>query len=207
MQLDRDPPEDIPPPKPECQPAFPEKAQGADGEEQPLFALPAVVDLENPLIASAEASVQSQLPVSSMAVVAHARLLVVGTDTKLVEVAALLSSEQGSQAVVCDHSGAVQGVITDTMLVHQLGLASAHIFGTRASELMSREFESCRSTDSLVQVLATMHRRGLICVPVVDVGNRPSGVVYARDGLRALLAAGNFEEAQMRDYVMGVGYR
>jgi hypothetical protein len=31
--------------------------------------------------------------------------------------------------------------------------------------------------------------------------------VNARDGLRALLAAGNHEEALLRDYVMGIGYQ
>ncbi len=52
-----------------------------------------------------------------------------------------------------------------------------------------------------------MHSRGLIHVPILDTDNRPSGVVYARDGLRALLAAGNAEEAQLIDYVTGIGYR
>jgi hypothetical protein len=33
------------------------------------------------------------------------------------------------------------------------------------------------------------------------------GVVNARDGLRVLLAAGNHEEALLRNYVMGVGYQ
>ena len=33
------------------------------------------------------------------------------------------------------------------------------------------------------------------------------GVVNARDGLRALLAAGNHEEALLRNYVMGIGYQ
>ena len=50
-------------------------------------------------------------------------------------------------------------------------------------------------------------RVGLIHVPVVDADNKPTGVVNARDGLRALLAAGNQEEALLRNYVMGVGYQ
>ena len=61
--------------------------------------------------------------------------------------------------------------------------------------------------DSLSEVLAMMHDRGLIHVPVVDAGNKPVGVINARDGLRALLAAGNHEEALLRNYVLGVGYQ
>jgi CBS domain-containing protein len=33
------------------------------------------------------------------------------------------------------------------------------------------------------------------------------GIVNARDGLRALLAAGNDEAMLMRNYVMGIGYQ
>ena len=33
------------------------------------------------------------------------------------------------------------------------------------------------------------------------------GVLNARDGLRALLAAGNHEEELLRNYVMGIGYQ
>ena len=42
--------------------------------------------------------------------------------------------------------------------------------------------------------LAMMHKRGLIHMLVVNDRNRPLRVLNARDGLRALLAAGNHEE-------------
>jgi CBS domain-containing protein len=52
-----------------------------------------------------------------------------------------------------------------------------------------------------------MHERGLIHVLLVDADNKLLGVVNARDGLRALLAAGNHEEALLRNDVMGIGYQ
>ena len=183
----------------------PVDAHRSNRKPTPLFDLPAVGNLERPGVAAAVANVHSLVPVSSMAVVSHARLIVVDTDTKLVEAAALMSSEQGSLAVVCDWAGAVQGVITDTMLIHQLGLANPQIFSERACEVMPRDFASCAPTDSLAQVLTTMHRRGLVHMAVVGINHKPVGVVCARDGLRALAAAGNFEESQLRDCVMGVG--
>ncbi len=72
---------------------------------------------------------------------------------------------------------------------------------------MTRDYTACRAEDGLSDVLAMMHERGLIHVPVVDADNKPTGVINARDGLRALLAAGNQEEALLRNYVMGVGYQ
>ncbi len=109
--------------------------------------------------------------------------------------------------MVCDAAGAIAGVITETILVRQLGSRQASIFTTRAAEVMTREFTVCTHGDWLSEVLAMMHERGVIHVAIVDAVNRPRGVVNARAGLRALLAEGNHEEALLRNYVMGIGYQ
>lgn len=171
-------------------------------------ALPAEFALPETLsVAAAEAGTLLPARVSSIAAVAHARLLMVGVDATLVDVAAQMSAARLSLAVVCDLSGSVAGVIADTLLVYQLGLGKVSIFTARAGDVMARQFTACHPADSLPDVLSTMHNLGLVHVPVVDDNHRPQGVVYARDGLRALLAAGNFEQAQLRDYVMGAGYQ
>ncbi len=162
---------------------------------------------EPPHVASAEARAMSPELVGGIDAVARSRLLTVGIDALLVEVAHLLSGSQISMVVVCDASGAMVGLITETILVRQLGTGQASFFTTRAGSVMTRDYTVCSAADSLSEVLAMMHQRGLIHVPVVDVDHRPTGVVNARDGLRALLAAGNQEEALLRNYVMGVGYQ
>jgi CBS domain-containing protein len=162
---------------------------------------------EIPAVAAAEARAVPPALVSSMDAVARSRLLKVGMDTLLAEVAALLSASQISLVVVCDTSGSVVGVITETVLVRQLGFGRADVFTTRAGEVMNRDFTACEASDSLSEVLAMMHTRGLIHVLIVEAGNKPVGVLNARDGLRALLAAGNHEEELLRNYVMGVGYQ
>jgi CBS domain-containing protein len=167
---------------------------------------PDAVIPESPQAAVVEARALPPAPVSSIEVVARSRLLTVGTDAMLARVATLLSGAQISLVVVCDASGAVVGVITETILVRQLGYGQADVFTTRADEVMTRDFTTCGPADSLSGVLTMMHDRGLIHVVVVAAGNRPLGVVNARDGLRALLAVGNHEEGLLRDYVMGIGY-
>lgn len=178
-------------------------------EDRPLIrsAAPCFIDIESPSVAAAETMTLQEMQVSSIQIVSGARLLTVGFDVNLADVAALMSGAQLSLVLVCDVAGSVAGVISDTMLIHRLGLGSPCILGERAANIMAREFKACCQTDSLVEVLAAMHSRGLIHVPILDTDNRPRGVVYARDGLRALLAAGNAEEAQLIDYVMGIGYR
>jgi len=158
-------------------------------------------------VAAAEARALAPAQVSAIELVTHSRLLTVGTDALLVEVAALLSGGQISVVVVCDAGGVAIGTVTETLLVRRLGLGRADIFTTRAGDVLTREIATCKPEDVLSEVLAMMHKRGLIHVLVVDTDNRPLGVLNARDGLRALLAAGNQEEEQLRNYVMGVGYR
>jgi CBS domain-containing protein len=158
-------------------------------------------------VAAAEARAVAPVLVSGIEAIARSRLLTVAADALLVEVAALLSSAQISVVVVCDGAGAAIGVITETTLVRRLGLGQADFFATQARDVMTPEFSACASEDLLSDVLAMMHQRGLIQVLLLDADRHPIGVLNARDGLRALLAAGNHEEALLRNYVMGIGYQ
>ena len=162
---------------------------------------------ESPPVAAAEARTVASLLVSAIEAVARTRRLTVLADALLIEVAALLSGAQISVVVVCDAGGVPVGTITETVLVRCLGLGQAEFFSTHAGEVMTREFVTCAPQDSLSDVLAMMHAQGLIHVLLVGADRQLLGVVYARDGLRALLAAGNQEEELLRNYVMGVGYQ
>jgi len=162
---------------------------------------------ESPPVAAAEARAVAPLRVSGIGPMARSRLLTASADTLLVEVAGLLSGSQISVVVVCDAAGSPLGIITETVLVRQLGLGQAGFFTTRAGDVATREFAACAPEDLLSDVLAMMHERSLVHVLLIDAGNRLLGVVNARDGLRALLAAGNHEEALLRNYVMGIGYQ
>ena len=176
-------------------------------DPNPMSAEPGSTLDHRQLATATEATNVAPALVSSIEEVTRSRLVTVGVDALLAEVAALLSSTQISLVVVCDGHGVAVGVITETILVRHLGYGKADVFTTRAGDVMVREFTVCQPTDFLPDVLAKMHERGLIHVPVVDDNNRPIGVVNARDGLRALLAQGNFEEALLRNYVMGIGYQ
>lgn len=162
---------------------------------------------ETPPVAAAEARAVAPSLVAGVQEVARSRLLTVAHDALLAEVAALLSGAQISVVVVCDAAGAAVGVITETILVRRLGLGQADFFATRAGDVMTPEFTACAPVDLLSDVLATMHTQGLVYVLLLGADKQPLGVLNARDGLRVLLAAGNHEEALLRNYVMGVGYQ
>ncbi len=173
----------------------------------PIAPVSASVTPESPPVAAAEARAVAPARVSSIEAVARSRLQTVGAQSQLVEVAALLSSAQISVVVVCKADGAPVGIITETVLVRRLGLAHADIFTTVAADVMTSDIAVCTLDEVLSDVLAMMHTRGLIHVLLVDADNKALGVINARDGLRALLAAGNYEEELLRNYIMGIGYQ
>lgn len=145
--------------------------------------------------------------VSSIDAVARSRLVTINVDALLVDVAKLLSDTQISLVVVCDSDGAMVGVITETDIVRQIGRCGESACTTAAADVMTRDVTYCRPTDSLLDVLSMMEKRGFVHIPVVDENSKPSGVVNARDALRALMAEGEYEASLLRDYVMGIGYR
>jgi CBS domain-containing protein len=145
--------------------------------------------------------------VSSIDAATRSRLAVVGDDTLLREVARLLSGTQISLVVVCDAAGTMVGIITKTNIVRQIGNCQGAACTGTAAEIMTRDVTFCGPADCLPDVLSMMLARGFVHVPVVDAQRKPSGVVNARDALRELWAEGQYEEALLRHYVMGVGYR
>jgi CBS domain-containing protein len=145
--------------------------------------------------------------VNSIDAVARSRLVTTNVDALLVDVAKLLSGTQISLVVVCNSDGAMVGVITKTNIVQQVGRCGENVRTTVAADVMTRDVAYCRPTDSLPDVLSMMEKRGFVHIPVVDENSKPSGVVNARDALRALMAEEKYEASLLRDYVMGIGYR
>ncbi len=72
---------------------------------------------------------------------------------------------------------------------------------------MTRDVALCRGSDRLEDVSELMKQRHLKNIPVVDTDNRPIGILTARLILRALLSDAEHEEAQLIDFIDGVGYR
>jgi CBS domain-containing protein len=178
-------------------------------DKEPPGTPPGPQDADPVHTAAAATAVRTAPPslVSALHTVTRSRLERVGEQAPLPDVASRLLMPHIDVVVVCNADGAVAGVITETMLIHQLAFGNADVFTTRAQEVMQRDFNTCSPAQSLPEVMAMMQVRALTHVLVVEAGNMPIGVLNVRDGLRALLAAGNYEEALLRNYVMGLGYQ
>lgn len=72
---------------------------------------------------------------------------------------------------------------------------------------MIRDVALCQGSDRLQDVSERMKTRYLKNIPFVDRDNPPLGLLTARAVRRVLLSDAEHEEAQLVDYVKGVGYR
>ena len=144
--------------------------------------------------------------VEDMLEAARAGLVTIADDAKLIEAARLLTAGTDF-VVVCDGTGVLRGVVTKTDVVRQISACQGATCQCPVSTVMSRDVVLCRAADRLQDVSERMKARHLKNIPVVDEDNRPLGVLTARAVLRVLLSDAEFEEAQLVDYVKGIGYR
>jgi CBS domain-containing protein len=137
---------------------------------------------------------------------ARERLVTIGDDALLIEAAKLLQAKT-ELVIVCNSEGFLIGVITKTDIVKQISHCQGASCMPQASAVMTRDILYCEAKDLLQDVWTRMRERGLKNVPVVDPTSRPLGLLHARDILEVLLSQSESDEALLRDYVMGVGYR
>ena len=144
--------------------------------------------------------------VENMVEAAREKLVAIADDATLIEAAKLLTSGT-DLVIVCDSEGVLQGVVTKTDVVRQISVCQGATCMCPVSTVMARDVALCRVTDRLSDVATLMKERHLKNIPVVDDADRPIGVLTARAVLRILLSDAEYQEAQLIDYVKGVGYR
>lgn len=147
--------------------------------------------------------------VHQMIPVARQRLATVEAEANLSEIARLLALEHINVVVVCDRAGTMIGVVDDSDIVRSVGACAGglhHSCVAHADRVMTGNVVSCRTSDSVREVWTAMKEKGLRHVPIVDELGKPIGVVGARDVLRHLLEEAEWEEGEMRDYFLRLGF-
>jgi CBS domain-containing protein len=144
--------------------------------------------------------------VDNLLIEARQRLVTIPENAFLIQVAALLHTG-ADLVVVCDATGRLAGVITKTDVVEQISRCHGSSCTVATKGAMKRDVLVCRTGERLSDVWEAMKVRGIKNVPLLDPDSRPLGVINARDLLQLLLKESEDDEAVMRDYVMGFGYR
>lgn len=138
---------------------------------------------------------------------ARERLATINADALVKEAADIMSKPHTDLVVVCGRDGSMVGIITKTDIIAHIRQCSGADCTASVETIMKRQVVSCYPSDVLQDILLVMKERGLQRIPVVDKYGTAMGIVYARDALQHLLSQSEFDESQLRDYVMGVGYR
>ena len=127
-------------------------------------------------------------------------------DARLIDAAKMLN--QGNEIIlIVNHAGTLLGVVTKTDVVRQISHCQGGACLCPVTAAMTGDVVTCTATDTLQNVSQWMKERQLKNIPVVDDCHRPIGVLTARLILRKLLGEVENEEAQLIDYVKGIGYR
>ena len=147
------------------------------------------------------------IKVESVLPAARGRLATLGTESRLVEAAGLLSGPERNLIVVNDARGRMVGVVTKTDVVGRISRCTGSSCTVPVEQVMTREVLACRPRDWLEDVWRIFSQRRLKNIPVIDADDVPLGILNVGDALHALLEDVQHEEQLLRDYVMGVGYR
>jgi CBS domain-containing protein len=107
------------------------------------------------------------------------------------EAARVMRDQQVGSLVIVEEHGAgerqVMGMLTDRDIVTHVVAAQRSPRGLRVADVMSTAVVTVRETDSVLEVLAAMQRKGVRRIPVLGEDNRLVGVV-AIDDVFALIA-------------------
>ena len=138
---------------------------------------------------------------------AEKRLIIVGPDLGIREVAQELDKPGIDLVVVADHAR-VLGVVTDSDIVswvakdHAAEMASAN-----AATLMTDNIFSCKPDQSLASVVRDAASRGLKHFPIIGGDGSALGVVYVSDALIRLEQENKLSSESLLQYIRGAGYR
>jgi len=145
--------------------------------------------------------------VSELLPQASQSLVKIGQDETLVAAAKRLGDPSVALVVVCDSSGRMAGVLSRTDIVARISQCTGCTCAEVAAAAMTCDVVSCIPSEPLSEVWSRMKATGHRQLPVLDLDNRPLGVLPARSVLERLLAGKDYEEELLIEYIASAGYR
>jgi CBS domain-containing protein len=114
-----------------------------------------------------------------------AKVVSVGTDTSILEVAKILTEAKIGAVVVSGGNGEIAGILSERDIVRALGDDGEGTLHKVASDLMSRDVMTCKPGSSTMDVLTQMQSGRLRHLPVVDDSGMV-GIVSVSDIVKAV---------------------
>lgn len=102
-------------------------------------------------------------------------------ETKLGEVAKLMSENHIGCLPVCDNNNSICGIVTDRDLVLRCIACDKDAKGTPVSDIMTCNVTTCKKTDDITNAETKMGQKQIRRLPVCDDNNRVVGMLTLGD--------------------------
>ena len=133
------------------------------------------------------------------------KIVSVKPDTTMQEAARLLASERiGAtlvlDGIVLDGKAKILGIVSERDIVRAVAAQGADCLAKPVSSVMSSPVQTCRSSDTIDQLMSQMTAGRFRHVPVVDAG-RLAGIVSIGDVVKMRIAETELVVTAIRDYI------
>jgi CBS domain-containing protein len=128
----------------------------------------------------------------------------VATITKgasLADASAQLRDRGVGALVVSDDGRHIEGIVSERDVVRALAAHGAGALGRSVSSAMSIDVVTCRTGDSVEELMVSMTERRIRHLPVIDGDSLLSGIVSIGDVVKARLAQLESENQALFDYI------
>ncbi len=121
----------------------------------------------------------------------------------IAELTAALRDHGVGALVVSDDGVRIDGIVSERDAVRAMAQHGAAVLGRPVSTCMSGDVVTCRPGDTIDALMSLMTARRIRHVPVVDDGDRLSGIVSIGDVVKARLGQLERENDQLHEYIHG----
>ena len=115
--------------------------------------------------------------------------------------ARLLNVKRIGAVVVRDAEGAVIGMISERDIIRGVAVNGARALEMQVRDLMTTEVVSCKTTDTIGEVMKQMTAKRFRHVPVIEDGEI-KGMISIGDVVKHRLEESEMEARVLRDYVL-----
>jgi len=133
-----------------------------------------------------------------------ARVETVRPNATVQQVCDLLADKRIGATIVVGAGGEVVGVVSERDIVHAVSQHGAGGLDRQVHEIMTRDIETCRLTDTSERLMELMTRGRFRHVPVVE-GGRLIGIVSIGDIVKRRIEDSELERHAMHTYITQAG--
>ena len=128
-------------------------------------------------------------------------VITIGPDEAMEAAARLLHIKHIGALIVCGDDGAIVGVLSERDIARAIAVKGSASLAMKLREFMTAEVVSCKTTDSIADVMKTMSAGRFRHMPVIEE-DRLKGMVSIGDVVKHRLDEAEHEANALRDYVL-----